>query len=253
MTPECSSCGAPQRADAIFCRSCGARLDGSLAPSPSVAPGPASVRTDSRLLGLALCSYFALLAVSLVVLASGGIAVEDLRRVELVLLALAVVTILASARPYPTIKQCLTLPRGVSAVVVVRIVLGIIAGLSAAGLLSTVLPMTDVETMREYREQGQTFAHALLDYSVVAPLLEEIVFRGIVLGALIVPLSRTGALWTSSLMFATLHLSPLSFVHHTLIGLVAGYARLETKSLLLPIAIHAIYNAIIVSVAWPGQ
>jgi membrane protease YdiL (CAAX protease family) len=67
-----------------------------------------------------------------------------------------------------------------------------------------------------------------------------------VLGAFLRPLSRNGALWASSLMFATIHLSPLTIVHHTLLGLVAGYARLETRSLLLPVLIHAVYNVVVV-------
>ena len=51
-------------------------------------------------------------------------------------------------------------------------------------------------------------------------------------------------------MFASIHLTPLTIVHHTLLGLVAGHARLETRSLLLPIAIHAVYNAVVVGLSW---
>jgi hypothetical protein len=51
-------------------------------------------------------------------------------------------------------------------------------------------------------------------------------------------------------MFAALHLTPLTFVHHTLLGYICGRARLETQSMLPPVVIHAAYNAIVVLLCW---
>jgi hypothetical protein len=52
------------------------------------------------------------------------------------------------------------------------------------------------------------------------------------------------------LMFATLHLTPLTIVHHTLLGYVCARARLESRSMLVPVCIHAAYNAVVALTAW---
>ena len=108
----------------------------------------------------------------------------------------------------------------------------------------------DAEALLVYRQQGHGLASALLDYSLLAPLIEETAFRGIILGALGGAIGRRGALWASSLMFATIHLSPLTFVHHTLLGLVCGHARVQSRSLLVPVAVHGAYNAVVVLLSW---
>ncbi|HMR09691.1 MAG TPA: CPBP family intramembrane metalloprotease [Polyangiaceae bacterium] len=192
-----------------------------------------------------------MLAPNLIAIASGGLAVADLRMLEKWLLSGAIVAFLWTSKwSAIPLAQSFGWPRNVTLKLLGRLALGVLAGLTAAWLLGLAFPTSDAAVLGGYREEGESIGWALLDWSVTAPLLEELIFRGIVLGALSRLLTRSGALWTSALMFASIHLTPLTIVHHTLLGLVTGYARLETRSLLLPVLIHAGYNAVVVSLAW---
>ena len=204
-----------------------------------------------QMLWLALGTYGVLLVINLASRLVDDLSFLDLRVAETVLACVGLITFALTARwnALPVLRA-FALPENLGLRRVGIIVLGMAAGLVAANLLDLAFPTSDATTMVAYRAEGSTLAMALLDMSVIAPLFEEVAFRGIVLGALLGPLSRSGALWTSSLMFATLHLTPLTFVHHTVLGLTCGYARLETRSIILPILIHATYNAIVVTMAW---
>ena len=104
--------------------------------------------------------------------------------------------------------------------------------------------------MELYRAEDEPLRMAVIDLCLVAPVLEETVFRGIVLGTFVPLFGTPAAIWSSSLMFATLHLTPLTFVHHTLLGYACARARLESGSMLVPVCIHGLYNALVVLVSW---
>jgi membrane protease YdiL (CAAX protease family) len=54
----------------------------------------------------------------------------------------------------------------------------------------------------------------------------------------------------TALLFAILHLSPQTVVHHGLLGYVCGRARIGTGSLWPAVACHALYNAAVVLSVW---
>jgi len=83
---------------------------------------------------------------------------------------------------------------------------------------------------------------------VYAPVVEELVFRGILL-------QRWGAKWgvragivVSSILFGALH--PNNPIGLTLFGLVMGLLYVRTQSLWVPIACHALNNLAAVGIAW---
>jgi len=248
LTPSCPACGAAQRERASFCQKCGTDRSNPGAPPPD-AGAPQSLRTSSRRLWAALGTYAVLLVINLGVAISRP-NIEQVRWVEGVLLVVALAIWFATRRWDSASEDLRFEPESSRVLVLGRIVLGTLLALAAAWVGSRLIHTVDQELMSDYRAQGQSFALALLDGSLLAPVLEETVFRGIVLGALLGPLRRSGALWTSSLMFATLHLTPLTIVHHTLLGLVCGYACLKTRGLWLPILVHGSYNAVVLSFAW---
>ncbi|MCS7207781.1 MAG: CPBP family intramembrane metalloprotease [Dehalococcoidia bacterium] len=88
---------------------------------------------------------------------------------------------------------------------------------------------------------------ALLTVGVVvllAPLAEEIFFRGFLLTALTPRFTRGGALVVSSLVFAVLHGAPGLMVPVFFAGLVLGVLFLRSGSLLPPLMAHALQNAL---------
>jgi membrane protease YdiL (CAAX protease family)/NAD-dependent dihydropyrimidine dehydrogenase PreA subunit len=85
---------------------------------------------------------------------------------------------------------------------------------------------------------------------LLAPVVEELIVRGVVLGALEQRLGRWWAIAVSALMFATLHGSLWSFVPMTLLGLALGRIASWRRSLWPAIILHVAYNAVIVAPAF---
>lgn len=89
---------------------------------------------------------------------------------------------------------------------------------------------------------------------IATPIFEELFFRGFVFaGILDSPLGRTGAVLITALLWTWVHqeLDPLEFAIAFLIGVTLGIARLRTQSLLVPIAVHMLYNLISAGeIAW---
>ena len=80
---------------------------------------------------------------------------------------------------------------------------------------------------------------------LLAPLVEEIVFRGAILRAL---LQRCGKAWVaiaiSALLFAIAHMNPAQLPHAFLIGLLLGWMYYRTDSIIPGIVYHWINNSV---------
>ncbi len=85
--------------------------------------------------------------------------------------------------------------------------------------------------------------YAILAGSVlIAPICEEVFFRGFVLPGLLHELSPLWAILISSLLFAVAHADPGSFVPLFAIGLCLGFLRLRTGSTWASISLHMLNN-----------
>jgi len=86
---------------------------------------------------------------------------------------------------------------------------------------------------------------------VLAPLAEELLFRGLLHRGLRSRLALAPATALSSVIFALVHYEvllsqPLAMVGLTLVGVVCALAYERTGSLVVPITIHAVYNGVTV-------
>lgn len=79
----------------------------------------------------------------------------------------------------------------------------------------------------------------LLSLCVLAPILEEFAFRGIILRRWSVKFGLRNAIFASSLVFAIVH---PHFLGAFLFGIAMCILYLRTQSLLIPIMSHGIYN-----------
>jgi len=87
----------------------------------------------------------------------------------------------------------------------------------------------------------------------IAPICEEMFFRGSILGAFAASGRSGWGLLVSSLLFAVLHFSPTATPLHVANGLILGILALNSGSLLAPMIAHAVYNAAIFTrMAWNG-
>lgn len=80
---------------------------------------------------------------------------------------------------------------------------------------------------------------------ISAPILEEIIFRGIIQKGLINNgSSPKKAIFIAAIFFAVVHGNPWQFVGAILLGSFLGYIYHVTKSLLVPILLHAFNNGL---------
>lgn len=85
---------------------------------------------------------------------------------------------------------------------------------------------------------------------VATPFVEELVFRGVVMRAMGCRWGKAVAIVGSAAVFAASHLSPWSFVPLMALGIAAGWLAWERASLWPAIALHALYNGIVVAAAF---
>lgn len=90
---------------------------------------------------------------------------------------------------------------------------------------------------------------AVLAIVVLAPVAEELFFRGVIFNAFLREGGRRWAFLGSSALFAVIHLSIAAFVPIFLLGLALAWVYARTGSLIAPIAMHATVNGIAVLLA----
>ncbi|MBR5558937.1 MAG: CPBP family intramembrane metalloprotease [Oscillospiraceae bacterium] len=79
-------------------------------------------------------------------------------------------------------------------------------------------------------------------YSLLAALVEEIVFRGVVL-RMLRPWGDVWAIWCSAALFALCHASPLQTLPALLTGGLLGILTVMTGGIGLSVVVHTCYNA----------
>ncbi len=93
---------------------------------------------------------------------------------------------------------------------------------------------------------------ALLGIVIAPAILEEMLFRGIILDGLNKRFGFWPSLIGSSILFGAVHLNWTQFLGASVLGLLLGWIYLRTKSLLYPILLHAINNGIAWTLLYMG-
>ncbi|MCV0403108.1 MAG: CPBP family intramembrane metalloprotease [Chloroflexi bacterium] len=86
-------------------------------------------------------------------------------------------------------------------------------------------------------------------FVLLAPIAEELFFRGVVFNAWLRERGRTWAYVGSALLFAVIHLSVVTVLPIFLLGLGLAWVYRRTGSLLAPMAMHATVNGISVAIS----
>lgn len=84
----------------------------------------------------------------------------------------------------------------------------------------------------------------ILIITIFAPLLEEILVRGLVLRGYLKNYTPNKAIIASAIFFGIIHLNPWQFVAGFISGLVLGYLYYKTKSLTPSIFVHFVNNSL---------
>lgn len=119
-------------------------------------------------------------------------------------------------------------------------ILALVVGLISP--ITNLIPMTD-QLKRLYLEFAtNTGLFAYITVVIAAPILEEFLFRGIILDGLLRKYSVYTSIILSSFLFGLVHLNLWQFVAAFVIGCFAGWVYYKTRNLFLPILIHLTNN-----------
>lgn len=81
---------------------------------------------------------------------------------------------------------------------------------------------------------------------LLAPILEEIVFRKVIFGSLFPHLGFLMSTIISSFIFGVIHLDLQHLLIYILIGIVFSYLYVKTKKIIIPIFAHILMNIIVI-------
>ncbi|MEK4231332.1 CPBP family intramembrane glutamic endopeptidase [Solibacillus sp. FSL H8-0538] len=87
------------------------------------------------------------------------------------------------------------------------------------------------------------FIFKIITLVLIAPICEEIIFRGFLLGRLSYKFGVKKGIIFSSILFGTLHLD--NIFGTTIIGIIMCIWFIKTKSLVTPILIHIVFNSVV--------
>jgi membrane protease YdiL (CAAX protease family) len=86
---------------------------------------------------------------------------------------------------------------------------------------------------------------AFFKVAIVAPIVEELIFRGLILHGLRRNYNAIVAVIISALLFAFIHLNPWQFPATFVLGLLLGWIMVRTRNILLAIIGHSINNLLV--------
>lgn len=126
-------------------------------------------------------------------------------------------------------------------------IIGLIILLSEMdNLLRTVLPMPAwlSEVLSDLTRGQTSLWGSVVALVIVAPLTEELLFRGLILRGFLSHYTATKAVLASAMLFAVVHLNPWQAPAATVLGLLLAWWFLRTRSLLPCLFGHALGNAL---------
>ena len=197
-------------------------------------------------------------AVETVAVESSGLIVLNLLVglvLQLFVFVLALLPLLAAGRPY---NRLLGPTRTTGAMVAIGLASGIVVAILAYTLNAIAVLVTGSEEpvqqqlLQDALAGGLPLVLVVVLAVVVAPLVEEVIFRGVLFRAMADRINLGVSLVVSSAIFALIHIEvvlsqPAALVGLFIVGLVLAVAYHLTGNLMVPILGHAVFNAISIS------
>jgi uncharacterized protein len=114
----------------------------------------------------------------------------------------------------------------------------------AANFMVRILPMSDLwqEAFGALLGDNSDPWKGILAVVVAAPIVEEIIFRGLILRGFLKHYSVRKSILLSALLFGLVHMNPWQFVIAFAAGLILGWWYVKTESIITTIFGHALNN-----------
>jgi uncharacterized protein len=116
-------------------------------------------------------------------------------------------------------------------------------------LYFSLFPLLGIPTIKlseQFTKAHWGLVPILLVTSVEPGIVEEVAFRGIIQTKLSEILSAREALIIQAALFSVLHLSPVIFISHFVMGLLFGWIRFRTGHVYFGMLFHMVWNAAVV-------
>jgi hypothetical protein len=140
------------------------------------------------------------------------------------------------------VKPATALGPGLTLALGARLLVGVYGALLE--VLGVWLPGSDIDPTRLLPMTPLGIALTVLLACVAAPVVEEIVFRGVLLSALRDRWGSAAGIGVSSAVFALVHVVPFAVPPIFVLAIALGRLFVRTRSLWVPIAAHALFNGI---------
>jgi len=162
---------------------------------------------------------------------------------------LALITIVLSCEPIAAfIRQRKTIISLIKQIFktyssIIPLILGIsLANLMLFQLLKIPAKPMPVVTLLQYQNDPFALGLIIILAVILAPVLEELLFRGIIYGFLRKKQSLGFSCLVTSLLFALMHTHIFSFIPLFALGVAFSLTYERTRNILIPIGLHAVHN-----------
>jgi hypothetical protein len=247
---QCGACQRRLRAGTLFCPACGQSIDGS-APAPERREKDRATRTRFAehwqelkhigwLFGLLLATSLAFGLVSRTDSSPWPLVAMGAIDALIVLVAAGLrwrkLLFLFRIHAFDTLRWLEILATSVAFVLVMSIYFKFLQRLGVPFSQAT-------ETLAQ---AGWPLWSMLVLVIFMPALFEELAFRGVIQSSLERIFSARDAWLIQAALFSLLHLSPIIFPSHFVMGLCFGLMRMRSRSLYPSILLHAAWNALVV-------
>lgn len=203
--------------------------------------------------GLVIAMWLAQVGVALILRATGADATGLLLAAAIVANALVTCGYILNKRlpfhdvahPAPSSMRATALLVGVPAVLLAPAVF--VVASFADDAVRALVPTTDADRAR-FEELLSTYLPNVLAVSIVGPVFEELLFRGVILRGLLARMAPAKAILLSALLFGIAHLDVYQFVTALIVGLPLGWLYVRFRSIVPGAFLHAAINSLSVAI-----
>ena len=150
---------------------------------------------------------------------------------------------------FGSVKRVLILILAIPIVVtIINFVLTVIYGIAWIGIFGE--PSTNTDLGTDWESSSIDIAFLFLSFAIVTPIAEELLFRGYILDSIKRMHGDWPAIIGSALLFALVHFNLFGMVPIIMAGVIYGWLRIKTGSLLPSIACHMMWNLMALSLTY---
>ncbi|UUZ51206.1 CPBP family intramembrane metalloprotease [Massilia sp. B-10] len=119
-------------------------------------------------------------------------------------------------------------------------------------LVVRAFPLSPAE-LEMFKELGSGSVGAIVITTLLAPVLEEMLFRGIILRSFLLQYPKWLSILGSALIFGAAHMNLYQFTAAFMLGMCLGWLYQRSRSLVPCIVLHAVYNATLLGMSLMGE